>query len=238
MSGADAACGCRLLDWDSQFFSRRIATLNVEPDATPDAEAIDAWCRQNVVDCLYYLAPASRPEPIAFAGQNGFRLLDIRLTLACRFAAPPPASPAATALLRIARASHRNTRFFRDGNFPVELCEKLYERWIENSLADPEAFVCVADIAGQAVGYCTGQRCADGTGQIGLLAVDAAQRRLGLGRQLVRRMLAWFREQQLTGAHVVTQGGCVGPQQLYQQCGFVTSAVELWYHKWFTAAGR
>ena len=40
MSGADAACGCRLLDWDSQFFSRRIATLTPEPDATPDAEAI------------------------------------------------------------------------------------------------------------------------------------------------------------------------------------------------------
>ena len=45
--------------------------------------------------------------------------------------------------------------------------------------------------------------------------------------------LDWFRTQ---GAHevtVVTQGNNRAAQRLYQQCGFLSRDLQLWYHKWY-----
>jgi ribosomal protein S18 acetylase RimI-like enzyme len=241
VSNNAAAHGCRLLEWDTRFFARRIAQCVPPPDAAPDGPGIAGWCREHAVDCLYLLCPAADAALARFAGENHFQLVDIRLTLERPLDAALPALEPTPAVLRpagaadlpalqaIARTSHRNTRFFRDGRFPPALCEKLYETWIANSLADPATAVWLAEVAGQTAGYVT----ADGRGHIGLLAVDAAHRRLGLGRHLVRQALALFRERDLATVQVVTQGGCVGPQRLYQQCGFVTAEVGLWYHKWF-----
>ena len=33
--------------------------------------------------------------------------------------------------------------------------------------------------------------------------------------------------------HVVTQGGNVAAQRVYQHAGFRTARTELWYHRWF-----
>lgn len=242
MSSHTAAHGCRLLEWDTRFFGRRIARCSPRPDAIPDRDDLAAWCREQAVDCLYLLCPAADAALARFAAENHFQLVDIRLTLERPLAVAPPAPEPAPAVLRpastadlpalqaLARMSHRNTRFFRDGRFPSGLCEKFYETWIANSLADPATSVWLAEVGGRTAGYVT----AEGRGQIGLLAVDAAYRRLGLGRQLVRQALALLRERGLATAQVVTQGGCVGPQRLYQQCGFLTAEVGLWYHKWFT----
>ena len=239
------ACGCRLLEWDTHFFARRIARFAPTPNAAPDWPGIATWCRKHAVECLYFLCPAADPALARFAGQHNFQLVDIRLTLECQLNTPlPEKSPAQarirpacpadlTALQAIARTSHRNTRFFRDGTFPAALCEKFYETWIEINMTDSATTVWLAEVANQPAGYCAAQRQADGRGQISLLAVDAAQRQLGLGRQLIQQALTGFREQGLTMAQVVTQGGCTGPQRLYQQCGFVTADVGLWYHKWF-----
>jgi hypothetical protein len=36
---------------------------------------------------------------------------------------------------------------------------------------------------------------------------------------------------------VVTQGRNGAAQRLYQRCGFVTHALDLWYHKWYSTSG-
>ena len=50
---------------------------------------------------------------------------------------------------------------------------------------------------------------------------------------LVVRALESFAERCVRLVSVVTQGSKVAAQRLYQGCGFATSAVELWYHRWF-----
>ena len=49
--------------------------------------------------------------------------------------------------------------------------------------------------------------------------------------------LAWFSESGVRDVQVVTQGRNRAALRLYQRCGFVIEAVELWYHRWFTAEG-
>jgi ribosomal protein S18 acetylase RimI-like enzyme len=92
--------------------------------------------------------------------------------------------------------------------------------------------VFVADIAGRPAGYLACQRVSEIAGQIQLVGVDAAARKRGLGRQLVDCALHWLATEGVTHATVVTQGRNIAAQRLYQQRGFLTSSVHVWYHWW------
>ncbi len=138
------------------------------------------------------------------------------------------------ALKAIARTVHHDTRFYFDPRFPRERCDALYETWIEKSCGGYADLVLVADLHGAAVGYCSCHRRGN-EGQIGLFGVHADYHGQGVGSQLIREALRWFIEQGLERAAVTTQGRNIAAQRLYQKHGFMTQAVQLWYHRWFTA---
>lgn len=235
---------CELLPWDSEFFGRRIARLNAHILARETAAEAVAWCADNRVECLYFLATPDDPATIRAAETNGFRLVDLRVTLGRGYSsftaatAPPSVRGAQPAdidsLVGIARVSHTHSRFYADPGFPDGKCDDLYEIWIRRSYDGWAKQVLVAESDGRVAGYCS---ChfddAGKTGSIGLIAVGADFRGQGLGRDLVRAASAWFHTQGAENATVVTQGSNVAAQRLYQQAGFVTKSVELWYHKWF-----
>lgn len=235
---------CRLLEWDSAFFSRRIARLR--PGAITPAEMQNAlgWCAQNKIDCLYYLAPADDARAVELAQQHGFSFVDVRITLERKletFITPPaPAGfevrpytpPDLPALEQIAIASHTDTRFFYDPRFPRKLSEKLYAEWIKNSASGREELALVAQADGQPAGYFTGHIAA-GVGHIGLFAVADGFRGRGVGQALLQNGLAWFAQHGVGLVDVVTQGRNIGAQRIYQRAGFITKSLELWYHKWF-----
>ena len=88
---------------------------------------------------------------------------------------------------------------------------------------------------GQPAGYCTCSVSPDGTGNIGLIAVDSRWRRARLGTALVASALGYFRAEGMRAATVVTQGRNIASQRLYQRCGFATQSIQLWYHRWAPA---
>jgi dTDP-4-amino-4,6-dideoxy-D-galactose acyltransferase len=232
---------CERLPWDTDLFGLaigRVTTNRLEPSRIP---AVEAWCGANRIDCLYYLADGAPPATTAAAEAAGFRLVDVRMTLAAPTARP--ASPVTTvirpareddvgALREIARVSHRDSRFYRDGRFDVARCDALYETWIEKSVHGWAAAVHVAEVDGAVAGYVTCERPAPADGRIGLFAVAEGLRGRGIGRALVGHALAWFAGEGLATVSVVTQGMNVDAQRLYQACGFRTRSVQLWYHRW------
>jgi dTDP-4-amino-4,6-dideoxy-D-galactose acyltransferase len=232
---------CQLLEWDSQFFGLRIARLT-EPRLTSSSLAsARRWCRANQIDCLYFLADSGDAETVMLAQINAFRLVDIRLTLERRLGGgtdPAPAvrpfQPADAAGLRaIARASHRDSRFYYDAQFARPQCDALYEAWIERSFGGWADAVLVAEWDGAPAGYISCHLAPPGVGSIGLFAVAQEYQRRGLGRQLVGAALEYFRQNGMHQATVVTQGRNVPSQRVYQRCGFLTQSVQLWYHCWF-----
>lgn len=242
------AVPCRFLEWDSEFFSRRVARVDGERLTPETVDAIEAWCEQQRIDCLYFLADSNDPRTVALAEACGFHFVDIRLTMGRRLDGPGaeqdapaevdidlPVAADLPVLRAIARDSHRVSRFFFDARFPDERCEALYERWIAQSCEGYADAVFVARRDRLPLGYITCHRSAvAGTVEIGLLGVVAAARGKGVGRRLVNAALDWARMQPETGQVVtVTQGRNVGAQQLYQRCGFRTTRVRLWYHRWF-----
>lgn len=233
----------KVLEWDSAFFSRKIARLYDGGLLLGCAEEFHNWVTDNKVECVYFLAEASDIETIRHAANQGFNLVDLRLTLTQDLDVCQVASDARSVirkverrdiaeLKKIAGISHRGSRFYRDGNFNAARCDNLYETWIEKSCEGFADAVFTVELAKTAAGYITCHLEGSIGASIGLLGISESLRGQGLGRSLVATALAWFREQGRNSASVATQGHNIPAQKLYQRCGFVSCTTEIWYHYW------
>jgi dTDP-4-amino-4,6-dideoxy-D-galactose acyltransferase len=241
----DAGAACRLLEWDSRFFGLRIA--RAEPPALQcDAgRAVERWCDLHCVDCVYLLADVQDQATIDLTQSQGFRLVDIRMTLEAK---GPPAvrrtlDPAhcnirvaeerdMESLKAIARQSHRDSRFYADGHFDRRRCDDMYEAWIAKSCGGWAERVVVAEVEGSPVGYVTCHVHTPGEGQIGLVAVDSTGRGRGTGLAMIDEALHWFADHHVTTVSVVTQGRNPRALRFYQRAGFTLTLMQLWYHRW------
>jgi dTDP-4-amino-4,6-dideoxy-D-galactose acyltransferase len=241
---------CELLPWDTEFFHCRIARVCGETLRPESAAQIDDWNRCNRIRGLYFLARADDPMTIQTAEQHGFGLVDIRIAFERVFLRPHnpagsdlpagvgirPARPADLAGLQaIARTAHTTTRFFNDPHFPRQRVEDLYSTWIAQEVQGRAQTVLVAvRAANPPLGYVS---ChldpVRGEGLIGLVGVSAEVRGRGIGKSLVLAAMDWFRTQEAREVTVVTQGNNQAAQRLYQQCGFLSRDLQLWYHKWY-----
>jgi dTDP-4-amino-4,6-dideoxy-D-galactose acyltransferase len=230
--------------WDSAFFG--LAVAEIVPDAMTCeglATAV-ADARNAAIDCLYLLVDADSQPAIRAAEANGFSLVDLRLTLQCRADAPRPPVPATNGirparpedvprLKDLARTSHRNTRFYRDGRFDARRSDELYAVWIESSVTGELAdAVWVVDVDGAPRGYLTASR-RGAASSIGLVAVDAEYRGRGFGDGLLSTVRDWTIAEGRAEVTVVTQGRNPAAVRFYERAGFCTNQVELWYHRWF-----
>jgi dTDP-4-amino-4,6-dideoxy-D-galactose acyltransferase len=137
-------------------------------------------------------------------------------------------------LKQLAKRSHKDSRFYADGNFPAAACDELFAIWVERSVRDRDfaGAVLVPQLEGhQAAGYIT---CAikDSVGEIGLIAVDEKTRKMGLGTRLLAESAKWFAGQGAERVSVVTQGCNVPALRMYERYGFTIESVQLWFHWW------
>ena len=76
------ASACRILEWDTEFFGLRIATLGEARPSSREMDAAIEWCRAQSVDCLYLLSDVGDSETHRVAEEHAFHLVDVRITLA------------------------------------------------------------------------------------------------------------------------------------------------------------
>ncbi len=233
-----------LLEWDTRFFGFPVARLRADTLTPAGVRDTLAWCREQRVRCLYFLARADDAQTVRLAEDHGFRLVDLRVTLelpdraAFRPAPPVPgvrvrdAVPAdLPELRRLARESFRLSRFYYDGRFPRALCDGLYDHWLTADVHGGVALALVAELQGRPAGFLTG-RPARPAAAIGLLGVDSARQGRGVGSLLLARAVDRLCSRPPGRLRVVTQGRNIDAQRFYQLAGFVSCSVELWYHWW------
>jgi dTDP-4-amino-4,6-dideoxy-D-galactose acyltransferase len=242
---------CEFLPWDSEFFGIRIAKVkSTLLNLDQFLEVLD-WCSNNQIECLYCLFDSQNLDTIRLAERFNLNLHDIRVTLENKnldkfteHASNTERKSSITirqslvedipVLINIGRSSFRQTRFYSDKNFSRDSCDALYETWIKQSCQGYANIVLVAVIDNLPAGFISCHL--DGeplNGRIGLLAVDSQFQGTGIGNLLINRALNWFANHRVDQVSVVTQGSNITAQRLYQRCGFRTSSVQLWYHKWF-----
>ena len=124
------------------------------------------------------------------------------------------------------------SRFCFDRSFAADACSRLYRARIHKLLREDSTRVTAAYRGDEAIGLlaCSVKK---NVGMIELAGVHSGARGLGVGTALVQDALDWFGLQGVSRAEVVTQGRNVPAQRLYQQMGFFTRQVMLYYHKWF-----
>lgn len=237
---------CEFLPWDSDFFGKRIARVTTDR-LTPDAgRAVSAWADANRIDCVYFLADPADPATLRVAAREGFDLVDVRVTLESQPTVPgapvtsaPLVRPAIAAdvdaLKRIARDSHRDSRFYADGRFDPARCDELFAVWIEKSCTGFADVVFVAEVDGRPAGYITGRSAGERDGEIGLVAVAKTAQGCGCGRGLAAAVRSWFADRGAARVRVVTQGRNSAALAFYQRNGFQVASIALWYHRWPTA---
>lgn len=239
---------CQYLEWDSEFFQRRIARVIGNRLSQEMIDPILNWCESRNINCLYFLADSDDSTTIRLAEDNAFRFVDIRMTLERRLEGSPPFGEKISQVIirpfiaqdvptlrAIAKSSYRDSRFFFDPNFPPALASALYETWITKSCNGYADAVLVAEIQAQPVGYISCHISREGIGQIGLAGVSPDWEGNGIGKALLNASLGWFAGRGATRVVVVTQGRNYRALRLYEAGGFLTKAVQLWYHRWFVS---
>jgi ribosomal protein S18 acetylase RimI-like enzyme len=237
---------CEKLAWDSQFFGLSIARAIPARVDQAECDAMLAWCRDQRIECLYFLCPIAETSTQRLLAEADFQLVDVRVTLT----RPAEAGTgevrgrtrAATVddvldLREIALRAHRDARFHADGRFDPARCDELYATWIEKSVHGYADRVIVADRDNSAVGYVTLHLPHAGdssrTARIGLVGVHEHWRNHGIGRELLRAAADTIRVSDVAETTVATSGKNVAAMRLYKSEGFGTTDVSLWYHRWF-----
>ena len=237
---------CILLDWDSRFFGMTIARVTLRELDEASVGRVIEWCSANGVKCLYYLAPGDASSSWRTAEENGFNLVDTRVTLHAETdpdflllrQGTVPVREAEEkdrgTLMRMAAELHTDTRFGNDPGFQEQRVMDLYSEWMRRDLDDPEATVLVSEDADGLSGYISfGIEAHEG--EIGLVGVHPRARGIGTGGTLVDDALARMSEAGTLGVRVVTQGGNVSALRLYESCGFRVRSVGYWFHRWFVS---
>lgn len=235
------------LPWDTEHFGCRIARANIRQLDAANWRRLEGWCREQSIDCLYFLASAADQNTIFELQRQRFDFLDIRMTLEKKLQSPQP-KPAdenflfreahekdAPRLLEMSRDKFNFTRFYADRCFDDGLAARMYEIWLNKSLTMGFADrVLVAEFENQVVGYavCHLNR-PPGEGNIGLLLIGESVQGRGLGGKMFQYAAHWLAAQGMRKVNIIVQGKQIPIQRMYQRRGMVTRSVELWYHKWF-----
>ena len=224
------------LHWDSDFFGLCIAKAVVASKEDIAALSRQEGVLRNHFDLIYIFSESGLEVPFENA-----RLVDRKavftLNALVRYDANPAIMhweyPIATdALISLALVSGKYSRFQLDKRLPAGSYERLYTRWIEqsvNKVLASEVFCYMVD--GVPRGLVT-QDFHDGQGVIGLVAVDEDYQHRGIGTALIKHSISYVHEHHGNRLSVATQMDNEPACHLYSGCGFSLESVTKIWHWW------
>ena len=240
---------CHFLPWDSEFFNLRIAKVVPNRLSHVSILLINKWCKENSIDCIYFLADPEFSVTTRIVEIDQYRLVDVRIIMHhennsfhepnqpnANYQVRPYRNSDLPSLRDISRNIFTRSRFYSDPCFPKDKCDELYDVWIKNSCEGYADHVLVAEIKGLPQGFITCHvRQNRLEGDIGLVGVSEQARGNGIGKSLVQASLQYFYEQGVSSVFIAMQGSNIIAQKLCEHTDFSMYSLRLWYHKWFTA---
>lgn len=242
---------CRLLEWDGEHFGFPIAQVEGDTLTTEGAEAVDRWCLERGIRCLYFLADADDAETARVAAAHGFRVVDLRVfygrSLEGIEQLPSPtegvsvreATEADFAFAKeLATRSHRGSRFYYDGGFPRPRCDALYEAFVERGFRDPARGLRIPVVGGEPAGYhVLGPVGPDGVVGAELLAVEERHHGRGVAATLYVDSLRLLAARGAVTYRCPRSVRNVAMARLGERLGLMTESVTVVHHKWYGQAG-
>lgn len=224
------------LEWDSSFFGLRIgkAIVSTQEEVEELSCMRDRLCE--MYDLIYIFTNNYFTDPIP-----GSILVDRKVVYSMEVAElssfdchieeyeDPFVSED---LLKLALASGEYSRYKLDNHFPPNSYERLYTRWIEQSVNHSianEVFCYMVN--GSPKGLITLKR-EDNCGDIGLVATDSECRGMGIGSAMLQHVQHYLFTKGGRKLNVATQYDNKAACHIYEKAGFtVNSCTNVW-HWW------
>ena len=238
----------QLLEWDSEFLGFRVGRLAVQQLSVARLVILMDQSRAAGFRLIYLIADPADATTVATANRAGVWLADRKVTFARKTNIPLPvrattavgsgdilnATVVTPRLEKLAWQSGEFSRFRRDVQFAPHVFVDLYRQWLQASFTGELAQVVLTYLSpttGDETGLLTLAKQV-GAARIGLLAVDSAARRQGIGQQLVEAARKQAQHWNCSYLQVVTQCDNGPACRFYQQCGFELVQEEYIYHLW------
>ena len=220
------------LDWDSDFFGYEVGSASDFSYSVQDLEGVE-----NAPYQLIYLG-LDQAEPKL---PNHFFLADEKLVL-CKSIQTDHTylvdsnivelTENSDKLLSLALQSGLYSRFKVDPNFKENEFERMYAKWVENSLNGKQHQKVLGFVEENGLlGFITITE-KSGVLHIGLIAVDEAARGKGIGSVLLNWVFNYATLHGFKQVNVVTQAANSGALNFYEQHGFEIISRTFLYHVW------
>ena len=229
------------LDWDSQFFGYPVARIVFDHNGISLAEKAFSEISRSNYRLVYLYAPSYDDELNRVITSMGGRLFDNKVL----FVKQPEAhshfknqirdygyEKPDDELIELSLEAGSFSRFRIDNNFVNGEFERLYARWITDSVSGLIAFkVIVAVLGNDVIGFATiGEK--NGSADIGLVAVDRNHTGKGIGYDMIRYADDVAFKMNFKRLTVITQMNNNAACGLYKKCNFLPESITNVYHFW------
>jgi len=224
------------LDWDSNFFGLRIAKVEVASQKEADFLQ-DQYIRlKNEFDLIYIFSHNQIGLKLGKPNLADQKVI-YTASISCPYTQDShiieyKQKTVSEGLLNLALTSGFYSRFRLDNNFPINSYERLYTRWIEQSVAHQIATeVFCYMIADVPRGLVTLKR-EGGKGVIGLVATDENFRGLGIGKAMLNHVKDYMFKFGCKEVSVATQYQNKAACHFYESVGFSMESLTNIWHWW------
>lgn len=224
------------LDWDSAFFGLRIAKVEIATQKDVDLLQEQYDLLKNEFDLIYLFA---RDQVLLTVGRP--KLVDQKVIYKATISYPCKTdtqiieykqNTVTEELLNLALASGLYSRFRLDNIFPENSYERLYTRWIEQSVAHQiatEVFCYMIDDVPRSL---VTLRRDGNVGVIGLVATDKNFRGLGIGKAMLNHVKNYMYKCGCKEVSVATQYQNQAACHLYESVEFYKESLTNIWHWW------
>jgi dTDP-4-amino-4,6-dideoxy-D-galactose acyltransferase len=223
----------RYLDWDSNFYGKKIYCIDIESEF--ETEAIIEYASKLDFDLVYLFSK----EKLNISDSNNFFLADEKVIFYKEIKQSNlvdkldnhifSTSNLTDSLLELALISGSFSRFNIDKNLQPKF-KKLYSTWIEKSISRELASdVLVYKIENKEVGFITVKK-KEKNGVIGLVAVNPVYHGRSIGSSLINSIENWCLKNDVLELEVATQLSNKQACAFYKKNEFVIKQVQYIYH--------
>ena len=227
----------RRLEWDSEFFKLKIGRLDLDSVEEFSEIILKSEELRQSFDLLYIFAEETLNQQLLDINLVDTKTIFTKQLIDCPKEVSGVSkyldSVVSQDLYHLAWVSGKYSRFQLDKRFPDDAYERLYGRWIEQSVAGNMAdSVFVHGSDGRMDGMITiGVEGREAS--IGLVAVDDLSQGKGIGSKLIQAVEEYLlRETQVNTLKVATQWENKAACRLYEKNGFEVESKTNIYHWW------
>ena len=230
----------KILDWDTKFFSFKVAQLTANKFYKLDFKKKLKLLKKKKINLLQYKCDIHDLKNINAAQKNSFKYVDLRIQYKKKIKLNIDnkkylisiAQKKDILTLKKKFAPRFNfTRYYTDGNFKKNKILEFYKNWIERSVKGQfDNYTLLMKEKNKIIGFCTLTEISNNTAIIGLISVVKNQNHYGLN--LIKGVENFLFLKGIKKFYVVTQGRNYQAQKLYDKCFFKIDKVECYYHLW------